>query len=74
MTFSITTICHCAECHDLFIVVLNVIMLSVVMLNVIVLSVAATARQLTLIIQLEQNWQTTYLSSKIVKLIVTFVS
>ncbi len=40
------TLCHyaewrCAECRDLFIVMLNVIMLSVDMLNVIMLSVVA---------------------------------
>ncbi len=45
MTLGITTLCHyteccCAECHILFIVMLNVIMLSVIMLNVIMLSVA----------------------------------
>ncbi len=28
------SICHYAECHDLFIVLLNVIMLNVIMLNV----------------------------------------
>ncbi len=46
MTASITTFCikchydhcHCAECHNLFIVMLNVIMLSDIMLNVITLS------------------------------------
>jgi hypothetical protein len=46
MTLSILTLCHyaerhCAECHDLFIVILNVIMLSVVMLKVVMLSVVA---------------------------------
>jgi hypothetical protein len=55
MTLSITTLCHyaeyhCAECRDLFIVMLNVIMLSVVMLrvimlNVIMLSVVAPSKQ-----------------------------
>ncbi len=44
MTFSITTICHyaqcrCAECRDLFIVNLNVILPSVVTLSVVTLSV-----------------------------------
>jgi hypothetical protein len=38
-TFSITKLCHYAECCVLFIVMLNVIMLSVVMLNVIMLNV-----------------------------------
>ncbi len=50
-TLGITTLCHyaegrCAECHVLFIFILNVIMpsvimLSVVMLNVVMLSVVA---------------------------------
>jgi hypothetical protein len=35
MPLSITSICHYAECRDLFIVMLNVIMLSVVMLSVV---------------------------------------
>ncbi len=44
MTLSITTLCHyaeyrCAECHDLFIDMLNVIMMSVIMLSVVMLSV-----------------------------------
>jgi hypothetical protein len=30
VTFSIRTLCHYAECRDLFIVMVNVIMLSVV--------------------------------------------
>jgi hypothetical protein len=37
--YSITVICHYAECSDIVIIMLNVIMLSVVMLNVIILSV-----------------------------------
>ncbi len=44
MTLNITMLCHyaefcCAECHDLFIDMLNIIILSVVMLNVVMLSV-----------------------------------
>jgi hypothetical protein len=37
--FSITMICHYAECHVLFIVMMNVVMLIVVMLSVVKLSV-----------------------------------
>jgi hypothetical protein len=39
MTLSITTLRICAECHDLFISMLNVNLLSVVMLSVIMLNV-----------------------------------
>ncbi len=44
MTLSVTTLSHyagghCAECRDLFTVILNVIMLSVVMPSVVMLSV-----------------------------------
>ncbi len=39
MTLSITMLYHCAECHILFIVMLDVVMLSINMLNVIMLSV-----------------------------------
>jgi hypothetical protein len=44
MTLSIMKLCHyaechCAECRDLFIGMLNVVMLSVVRLNVVMLSV-----------------------------------
>jgi hypothetical protein len=40
MTLCRYAVCHCAECSELFIVMLNVIMLSV-MLNVVMLSVVA---------------------------------
>ncbi len=33
------TLCHCAECRDLFIVMPGVVMLSVIMMNVVMLSV-----------------------------------
>ncbi len=42
MTASITTFCiksHYAECHDLFIAMLNDFMLSVIMLNIVMLNV-----------------------------------
>jgi hypothetical protein len=39
MTFNITALYHYAECHNLFIVLLNVISLNVSMLSVMVLSV-----------------------------------
>ncbi len=35
MTLSITTICHYAECRDIFIVMQNVVMLSVIMPSVV---------------------------------------
>jgi hypothetical protein len=35
MTLSITTLCHYAEGHILFTVMLNVVMLSVIILNVV---------------------------------------
>ncbi len=45
-TLSITLCikCHFAECHDLFIVMLNVVMLSAIGLNVIVMSIIAECR------------------------------
>ncbi len=36
---SITTLCYYAECHVLFIIMLNVLMVSVIMLNVVMVSV-----------------------------------
>ncbi len=50
MTLSITTICHYAECRDLFIVMLNVILLSVIMVNVVILSVMLSVIMLSAII------------------------
>ncbi len=41
MTLSITMLCYYAECHVLFIIMLNVIILSVAMLNVVILNVVA---------------------------------
>ncbi len=38
MTLSVTMFCHCAECHVLFIIMLNVTLLSVVMMSVSMLN------------------------------------
>ncbi len=44
MAFCITTLCHYAECHVLFIVTLNVVMSSVVLQKAVMLTVVATSR------------------------------
>jgi hypothetical protein len=41
MTFSITILCHNAECHNQLFVTLHIVMLSTIMLNVVMLSVVA---------------------------------
>jgi len=39
MGLRITTLCHFAECHVLFIIMLNIVMLNIVLLNIVMLSV-----------------------------------